>query len=907
MATMVKSNPWAALFGKKPASQVFPFSPVGIGDLSIKGNEGTTFRDLFQAIFLSKAGGAERIKLDPNVWNRVSESAGKEVLAGEGSDVSTHIPWDLSGHRKENKQASFSRGHTAFVPSIPSQEVGENRIGNLYPHDENDGLEHTVSPKNTKQAQNHSKKITASRFVSNPEKEIGTEEKAVFQRPVDGDAVPHPNREIPETETASSELLEGNGKPQPTTHVPSPSTRQKPEQKVGAGSGLKVSMKGVHHNVRKVSNGSMPASSPTIDGTDASEEIKTPRSFKKAVVKDGSKPVPSPHMNSETSEPTETLDPLFDAPERSVRQDSETADRVQSRLKKTVAPLHREGRVHAQDHTGGGVPETVISGASQEAEAAQVLPDGQKYESLKSGPSVHGVKHIHAQDRSHHVDIPTVVSETSGEIAVSQSQEDNSSESIKSNASAHRPGRVSTPSTAYDASIQTKSHEPVVDGSIESDSQSTGPSDARTIKVRDSATVVGADGKVLKDRPDRVVLSSVSPEPFENLKARPTRAHGSLKSTIQTLDTVDRDTVHNSEHKTGGSGMFARLGRTVRTHDHPADEVESSIHPEKTTTTEKDRASLNTFEKSVTPFPKNGVGLQSSRSRSVKIPVPEGTPIIQDTSEKASPHPIPENTRTVMTDKGIERMVVQDADNRRTTRKALSSEALKMGRASSSPTHDVKNPSIQTEGEGGQSMTDGMMSTETGILKNKSVLDFQKWNAEDGAPKVVFHHDRVPSSRPQGIPAGARDPGPPVNGLLASQIVPSMVRMVREGSSKVTVALRPKQLGRLRMVLVSEEGRLNAKLFVESSEVKELIDRVLPDMRAGLEKEGYRIQNFDVHVNREFPNLSDRGAGAFRDGRGSYASSGRYSQETLQEDARDENRHGDGVRYFGYNSMELVA
>ena len=330
MATMVKSNAWATLLGKKATAKSFPFPTIKSGNLATKGNEEIKFRDLFRTIFSPKTGGTEGINLDPNVLSRVSGTVVKEVPTREGSGVAVGVPWDLTGQVIENKQSSDSRGNVAFLSPIPSQEGTQTQIGTPHPYDENDGIKTTESPKNSANGQGKSKKMTVSRVVFNPEKEIDTEQKAVFQRPVDGSAALHPHTEILGTESALSEAMEGNEKPRQSTRVPSSSTRRKPEQKAGSGSEVKTSMKDVHHKVKDVSTGLIPASSPAIDEADTSEEIKTHRSVKKAVVKDGSRPVPSPQMNSETSEHSGTHDQAFDASNRSIRQDSETADKMSS-------------------------------------------------------------------------------------------------------------------------------------------------------------------------------------------------------------------------------------------------------------------------------------------------------------------------------------------------------------------------------------------------------------------------------------------------------------------------------------------------------------------------------------------------------------------------------------------------
>ena len=218
-----------------------------------------------------------------------------------------------------------------------------------------------------------------------------------------------------------------------------------------------------------------------------------------------------------------------------------------------------------------------------------------------------------------------------------------------------------------------------------------------------------------------------------------------------------------------------------------------------------------------------------------------------------------------------------------------------------SPIQNIKIESERSQPSG--------MQTDGNAIQEKGDNSPMRWEISDTPMRETVLQEKLPSAsgmdRILKIESWGRPNVTPQRDIIFQQIMPSMVRMVKEGRSRVMMALRPKELGRLRMELTSEKGRMQAKFFVESGEVKETLERSLPELRTGLEKQGIEVHQFDVQVAREFSRSSEYGERMMKgNGEDLNAEEGSH-EEVLDEDNGQESRKG--PRYFGYNSMEIYA
>ena len=144
-----------------------------------------------------------------------------------------------------------------------------------------------------------------------------------------------------------------------------------------------------------------------------------------------------------------------------------------------------------------------------------------------------------------------------------------------------------------------------------------------------------------------------------------------------------------------------------------------------------------------------------------------------------------------------------------------------------------------------------------------------------------------------------------VREFVLEQVVPSITRMVRQGETRVTIALKPDTLGKIRVELVSEKGVLEARFFVESDEVRGAIENSLPELKSALGRQGVQVEGFEVNVEREFSCPSDHQERLGREGRQGHPPEEKPSRGDIL--GGSERGFSWSPRYFGYNSIEFVA
>ena len=229
------------------------------------------------------------------------------------------------------------------------------------------------------------------------------------------------------------------------------------------------------------------------------------------------------------------------------------------------------------------------------------------------------------------------------------------------------------------------------------------------------------------------------------------------------------------------------------------------------------------------------------------------------------------------------------------------------GNATIASSETIKETSpVELEERGGGDSH--LIRTEPDSVSEKGAKRFVSGGFENGTMQGVSLKN--PSQSSTGFELlttsmnGGKDFSPPIRDSIIGQIVPSMTRMVQQGRSKVTIVLRPKHFGMLRIELVSGRGILDARFFVESSEVRGLIESSLPELRSALEKEGVQVLNFDVKVAQEFSSHPGHRERLRRETRQNKTTAEKQFEERIH--GEDERKDSFSPRYFGYNSIELV-
>lgn len=91
---------------------------------------------------------------------------------------------------------------------------------------------------------------------------------------------------------------------------------------------------------------------------------------------------------------------------------------------------------------------------------------------------------------------------------------------------------------------------------------------------------------------------------------------------------------------------------------------------------------------------------------------------------------------------------------------------------------------------------------------------------------------------------------------ILSQIHTKLQDVKEEGTTKVTIVLKPESLGKINLELINGKDGLVARMTTENSQVKELLDRNLESLRSSLGGQGVSVNNVSVKV-AETQNSSD--------------------------------------------------
>jgi flagellar hook-length control protein FliK len=75
-----------------------------------------------------------------------------------------------------------------------------------------------------------------------------------------------------------------------------------------------------------------------------------------------------------------------------------------------------------------------------------------------------------------------------------------------------------------------------------------------------------------------------------------------------------------------------------------------------------------------------------------------------------------------------------------------------------------------------------------------------------------------------------------------------MGTVYRSGGHNVLLQLHPPELGKLRIELMSDRGKIRAHLHAQNEQAHDIIQKHLPKLRDSLENEGIVIEEFQVDV-----------------------------------------------------------
>ncbi len=83
---------------------------------------------------------------------------------------------------------------------------------------------------------------------------------------------------------------------------------------------------------------------------------------------------------------------------------------------------------------------------------------------------------------------------------------------------------------------------------------------------------------------------------------------------------------------------------------------------------------------------------------------------------------------------------------------------------------------------------------------------------------------------------------------VLQQVVDNAKVVIADGKTEMTVQMKPENLGKLSLEIVTERGMMVAKFVAESQQVKEIIESSLPQLKDALESQGLNVKGFSVSV-----------------------------------------------------------
>ena len=117
-----------------------------------------------------------------------------------------------------------------------------------------------------------------------------------------------------------------------------------------------------------------------------------------------------------------------------------------------------------------------------------------------------------------------------------------------------------------------------------------------------------------------------------------------------------------------------------------------------------------------------------------------------------------------------------------------------------------------------------------------------------------------------------------------------------EQSSEIRLKLHPENLGEVTLTVKSENNKMNVTLRVNSSDVKDVLEKNLPMLQETLAQRGLEMRKIEVFNNNDANSQSRH-----RD------EQQQHGQERRKSEIFDETRAKEFERFFGYNTMEKTV
>ncbi|MCT4613038.1 MAG: flagellar hook-length control protein FliK [Clostridia bacterium] len=163
----------------------------------------------------------------------------------------------------------------------------------------------------------------------------------------------------------------------------------------------------------------------------------------------------------------------------------------------------------------------------------------------------------------------------------------------------------------------------------------------------------------------------------------------------------------------------------------------------------------------------------------------------------------------------------------------------KIVRVSNEETVESNQETIKDDTSNSGETKDSMFSDKEQGKENKIIKTANNANisvVNNKFENIKLNVDKVDSSQPV------------IKEKVVTQIIDNMKIAVSEGKTEMNMQLRPESLGKVMVKLISESGNMSAKMTVETTEAKNIIEANIIKFKENLESQGIKVNDIEVSV-----------------------------------------------------------
>ena len=142
----------------------------------------------------------------------------------------------------------------------------------------------------------------------------------------------------------------------------------------------------------------------------------------------------------------------------------------------------------------------------------------------------------------------------------------------------------------------------------------------------------------------------------------------------------------------------------------------------------------------------------------------------------------------------------------------------------------------------------------------ESLMQQAPGNLQQGPVQGAEVNRAMPQTQIVQLPSGQQV----TEGQIFDQVVTQLSGSVNGESGRMVLRLQPAELGSLKLELTIEGDRVRANLHAQTQQVREVLERNLPQLRSALAEQGLKIDQFQVSIDEnhdqqsQFDNLAQQ-------------------------------------------------